>query len=1439
MCKQYLRALALIFAAALSILAAGTCPAQMLIVDVTDPELDLETQIQAHRADVTPLVEPGPKLVVGQGEDANSYTLIKCLSEYGVPYLQFLAYPTAVGGGVSVNTGDLLPDSGLEIVANPITSTVAQTIRVFTNTGLLKSEFQPASMTAPYVVAVSDFLSSHSGDEIAVTQRSPSGSDRIRFYDAYGTLLADWAAPVSNPAFGEVVTLAPLRMNGEDELLIGYPNTGWVYRMQAATGAVQAYDNSAIGPFDYLGESVAYDEVYSVGKSFPNTESTLWARTPTAVTAVNAGTKEKNFYIRPNSGDTVWADAAYVKNALFRHLRTDQRTPGYYNPDFENNDYDYWAGGSFITWTTNIQANYLTAKPSVWEPCFTHRHGASASTAWYNPIDPATGFRKYMMLSRLNNPVTYSETGTFNCLTYALDIAPINNMYVWPLREFLLRLADKFRGASGAPEQLVALEPNHEMEVPGTRDNSIGDYNTNMISGFYGDLIRRYNNLGKINTKFGTSFTQASFDAPRDLGRGDWDAYSESNAFFNAWVEYNRKVVLTRIAQGEREALMAGFPPAAIKTHQIPANYAVESVVSGHRITPIDWTLAGPCGYGGTRYGVWYQSGDFVAGALNSGFNMINIGEYNPLTLDQNAANGQMDYLFYNGVNFVSFEPGTTAMNLVAEAAYKRLFDYGPRPGTTDGIGQIRAVSQPTAGGGSKRYNVVCMGKTGLLKSLNANGSWEGTVYAEPFRQRVNITAISESISFDLTTSDYAIGPINGLMSGDQVEINFKARSVSANPAFTLRLEHDGVEMSGHRFVVGVTSDDEYYRYTLRIQEPMDSLRILISSGEKDGPTGYQQTVILSDFSVWVQKPAVTRVEYGIGNAKANLGGVTFDVLSASHIPSSTFDTTPKSITINSDWPYADSTSVTLNLSAAGAVEMRLRNAGATWGSWQTYTTSKPWTLTSGDGSKSVEVQFRDGAGTVSATFSDSIILDIIAPTASLKINSGAGSTNSTFVTLTSLATDAGSCVFHMRFLNAGDSTWGEWEPYAPTKLWTLRTGEGTQSVNAQFRDGAGNVSSSSSSILLDTIGPSGSITINSGDNYTSSTAVTLTLSADDQGSGVSKMRFSNDGSTWSNWVTLAATRSWTLTSGDGMKHVSAQFNDVAGNISTFADSILLDTTGPTGSIIINSGDESTNSTSVTLTLSATDEGSGVTEMALRNSGSAFGAWEPYATNKSWTLTSGDGTKTVYVLFRDAVGKISASYSDSIILNTAPPTVTSITPASGPNTGTTDIVDLAGTGFASGATAALQRLGQSGIYAVNTSVVSATKITCSFDLTGKAVGLWDVVVTNPGDLSGTLTGGFGVTLADTVPAVGTTIASLVHPISAVASTNYRFRVWGAVETIDAQSFWLDDGSGNRIRVLAQGYTGLVTGDFASATGTVDLSQTPPLLLSTPADVQEF
>jgi hypothetical protein len=62
------------------------------------------------------------------------------------------------------------------------------------------------------------------------------------------------------------------------------------------------------------------------------------------------------------------------------------------------------------------------------------------------------------------------------------------------------------------------------------------------------------------------------------------------------------------------------------------------------------------------------------------------------------------------------------------------------------------------------------------------------------------------------------------------------------------------------------------------------------------------------------------------------------------------------------------------------------------------------------------------------------------------------------------------------------------------------------------------------------------------------------------------------------------------------------------------------------------------------------------TEVQISNSNEFGFKWQPFASAINWTLVSGNGTKTVYVRYRDAKGRMTISV-DSIMLN-APSTPT-------------------------------------------------------------------------------------------------------------------------------------------------------------------------------------
>ncbi len=115
---------------------------------------------------------------------------------------------------------------------------------------------------------------------------------------------------------------------------------------------------------------------------------------------------------------------------------------------------------------------------------------------------------------------------------------------------------------------------------------------------------------------------------------------------------------------------------------------------------------------------------------------------------------------------------------------------------------------------------------------------------------------------------------------------------------------------------------------------------------------------------------------------------------------------------------------------------------------------------------------------------------------------------------------------------------------------------EGERPLFLWLEDGMGNrthLNAARVVIRFDRTPPSGSLLINQGAQRVTDLRVTLTLQAQDGGSGLADMRFSNDGQTWSPWEPFAQTKPWDLSQfggseEPGSKTVFAQLRDRAGN---------------------------------------------------------------------------------------------------------------------------------------------------------------------------------------------------------------------------------------------------------------------------------------------------
>jgi fibronectin type 3 domain-containing protein len=215
--------------------------------------------------------------------------------------------------------------------------------------------------------------------------------------------------------------------------------------------------------------------------------------------------------------------------------------------------------------------------------------------------------------------------------------------------------------------------------------------------------------------------------------------------------------------------------------------------------------------------------------------------------------------------------------------------------------------------------------------------------------------------------------------------------------------------------------------------------------------------------------------------------------------------------------------------------------------------------------------------------------------------------------------------------------------------------GEG-QTVSTTCSDAAGNSASASHAVSIDKTLPTlafGPLTPGPNAAGWNTSDVTIAFTASDALSGIgftdppsSPLAFTTDG--------IGLTQTVTVT-------------DRAGNSATFTSpAVNRDTVDPTGSIVIAGGEAWTNIRNVTLTLTCADATSGCSQMQFSNNNVTFSPLEPFATTRAWQLSPGQGQKTVYVRYTDVAGHLSPSLSDTIMLDTTPPSLTGISDSPDP-----------------------------------------------------------------------------------------------------------------------------------------------------------------------------
>jgi hypothetical protein len=342
----------------------------------------------------------------------------------------------------------------------------------------------------------------------------------------------------------------------------------------------------------------------------------------------------------------------------------------------------------------------------------------------------------------------------------------------------------------------------------------------------------------------------------------------------------------------------------------------------------------------------------------------------------------------------------------------------------------------------------------------------------------------------------------------------------------------------------------------------------------------------------------------------------------------------------------------------------RLSNSATLSGAVLPFSERVNWTLSAPetDGEKTVQVEVVDAAGNV-ARASDGITLDTAAPTGTVTLAGGADVVAGRLVSVElSYSAETRGWAVASGALDCGSATYSDAGGSPEMTTVPFPAGDGAKTLVACFRDAAGNTSSATDSVVLDTTAPGGTVLVDAGAAYALSRTVVVAIDAtsDTTLMAVAEGTPACDGLTFTTLQTSVAL----LLTADGERTVTVCLRDAAGNTGRASDDIVVDTANPAGTLVISRGLTAVNSAEVELSLAGVS--ADVTQMAVTNGtllDCATASYEPFAATRSFTLSGGDGTRTVTGCLRDAAGR-TGQVQDTIVLDTQKP-VGSLTLAGG------------------------------------------------------------------------------------------------------------------------------------------------------------------------------
>ena len=189
----------------------------------------------------------------------------------------------------------------------------------------------------------------------------------------------------------------------------------------------------------------------------------------------------------------------------------------------------------------------------------------------------------------------------------------------------------------------------------------------------------------------------------------------------------------------------------------------------------------------------------------------------------------------------------------------------------------------------------------------------------------------------------------------------------------------------------------------------------------------------------------------------------------------------------------------------------------------------------------------------------------------------------------------------------------------------SITSADGINNIDIRVHDIAGNISTSSAQVKVDTVAPAVIPVMPAPDglnDWLVNAPISVSVDGSDATSGLESAQLSVDGRSWQDDASLS----------DGFHTVSFMSEDVAGNTATIVRSVKIDTVAPSLSTSISgaAGASGWYTSQTITTLTPTDSTSGVDRVEYKQNGDAW--------KTGTSVISNNGINSVYASVYDNAG---------------------------------------------------------------------------------------------------------------------------------------------------------------------------------------------------------